>query len=689
MRLRTQLAFAFLLLAVVPLGAIVLYSYASSTQAFRRAVEAENQALAEEMEDRLWSTRERLKVQIAEVGKHLPFGSPASPEALERVGVSGDRILAQVAAGMGEALPYVESLEFIPEAPPAPASPGAPQGKRPAAVLFLDPSGPTKTTKTMKTMKMTAPALPSTEEIRKTTGAMAETLRHKEKILASVRVGLEAREEALRQAAAAHGELSPSELEALEKGRKKTWNVIGDDLDCTIGDKSRVVGKVRAQVRAQALLQNVLAATRRDRGEIPFAVDAEGHLYAARPEDMEALRALPLADKEGEGASDSWVIASKEEAETGLRFGIARPIGAALEEMRRTTARNFTWGLGLIGLCFAGIFPLSGRITRNVGTLTTGAEQIARGDLTARVPVRSKDELGRLADAFNRMAHDLSEHQERLLAEERLRKEREIERRLLEAEHDRKSRELEQARQFQLSLLPRELPARPDLELAVYTRTAAEVGGDYYDVLQGEDGSLTLAVGDATGHGAAAGTMVTVVKGLFTARAGETSPARFLREANGVIKRMQLGRMAMALSVLQLRDRKVRFASAGMPPVFLHRARTGEVEEVCLEATPLGALADCDYPERELEVEPGDTLLLLTDGFPELQGASGDLLGYARVPEIFAASAAKPPGEIIADLTAAVEAWRGEMPLQDDVTFVVLKVREGLSRGLADGLPLL
>jgi serine phosphatase RsbU (regulator of sigma subunit) len=679
MRLRTQLAFAFLLLAVVPLGAIVLYSYVSSTQAFRRAVEAENQALAEEMEERLWSTRERLKIQIAELGRHLPFGSPASPEALERAGVSGDRILAQVAAGMGEALPYVESLEFIPEAS---AAPGAVQGKRPAAVLFLDPSGAMKTLKTIELPKPPAPPVPaasgtpSAEEIRGTAEAVAEKLRQKERILASVRESLKAREEALQAAASARAELSPSELEALEQGRKKTWNVIGDDLDCTIGDESRVVGKVRAQVRAQALLQSVLAATRRDRGEIPFAVDAEGHLYAARPEDVTALRGLSLAG-EGEGASDSWVIASKEEAETGLRFGIARPIGAALQEMRRTTARNFAWGLGLIGLCFAGIFPLSGRITRNVGTLTTGAEQIARGDLTARVPVRSRDELGRLADAFNRMAHDLSAHQERLLEEERLRKERELERRLLEAEHDRKSRELEQARQFQLSLLPRELPARPDLELAVYTRTAAEVGGDYYDVLQGDDGSLTLAIGDATGHGAAAGTMVTVVKGLFTARAGETAPASFLREANGVIRRMQLGRMAMALSVLQLRGRTVRFASAGMPPVFLHRARTGEVEEICLEATPLGAMADCRYPERELEVETGDTLLLLTDGFPELQGASGDLLGYARVPELFAASAAKPPGDVIADLTAAADAWRGEMPLQDDVTFVVLKVREG------------
>ncbi|HYG65969.1 MAG TPA: SpoIIE family protein phosphatase, partial [Thermoanaerobaculia bacterium] len=481
-------------------------------------------------------------------------------------------------------------------------------------------------------------------------------------------------------------DLSPSQVAALEKSRQKTRHVLGEDLKCTIRAANGVVGRVRAQIKAQALLHSVLVSTPRDRGAVPFALDADGHLYVAREEDRARLRNLPLTggqagEQDNDLAGEPWVVASKEEPETGLRFGIARPIGQALEEMRRTAARNFGFGLGLVGLCLAGVFPLSGRISRNLESLTAGVEQIAHGDLTARVTVRSRDEFGRLAGAFNRMAFDLSRHQEQLLEQERLRKEQELERRLLEAEHARKSRELEQARQFQLSLLPRELPSRPDLEVAVHTRTAAEVGGDYYDFLLGEDGTLTVAIGDATGHGAAAGTMVTAAKGLFTGGAAGTGPARFLGHANSVLKRMQLGRMAMAMSVLQLRGRRLTMSAAGMPPVLLHRAATGAVEEICLEATPLGALADCVYPERELELEPGDTLLLLTDGLPELLGEGGEPLGYPRLHELFAAAAGREPQEVIRHLAAAADTWRGAEAPVDDMTFVVLQVRK--ERGVA------
>jgi serine phosphatase RsbU (regulator of sigma subunit) len=310
-----------------------------------------------------------------------------------------------------------------------------------------------------------------------------------------------------------------------------------------------------------------------------------------------------------------------------------------------------------------------------------GVERLGRGDLAARVPVRSRDEFGRLGEAFNRMAAELHENQARLLEEERLRKEREIERRLLEAEHARKSGELEQARRFQLSLLPRELPRRTDLEIAVYVRTATEVGGDYYDFRQLEDGGLTIAIGDATGHGAAAGTMVTVVKGLFTAAGGELPPADFLGHANEVIRRLQHGRMAMALSLLRIRGRRLTMASAGMPPLLIYRAQRGAVEEVCLHATPLGVIggiggmAEPAYPECEADLAPGDTLLLMTDGFPELLSPAGDPLGYPRASELFAAAAGKDPEGVLADLTAAGEQWSAGAPLHDDVTFVVLKVR--------------
>jgi serine phosphatase RsbU (regulator of sigma subunit) len=449
------------------------------------------------------------------------------------------------------------------------------------------------------------------------------------------------------------------------------------DLSHPIESGGESLARIRPNIRMDALMSRIFAL-RRAQGEVLFALDAAGRTVAMTPGGERRLAKVPIScdPHPGHSHSPSWVVVTKKDPESGLCFGVARPIRESLVDMRSAAVRNFAYGLGLVGLCFAGVFPLSGRITRNLSRLMEGVERLGRGDLAARVPVRSRDEVGRLGDAFNRMAAELHENQARLLEEERLRKEREIERRLLEAENARKSGELEQARQFQLSLLPRELPRRAGLDLAVHIRTATEVGGDYYDFLEGGDGSLTIAIGDATGHGAAAGTMVTVAKGLFTARAGDLPPAAFLTHANEVIRRMQLGRMAMALTIVRLEGRRLTVSAAGMPPLLIRRARGGgEVEEVCLNATPLGALAEPAYAERTADLEAGDTLLLTTDGFPELLGAGGDPLGYPRAAEHFAAAAGQDPGSVIASLVAAGDSWRAGAPLHDDVTFVVVRVR--------------
>ena len=91
----------------------------------------------------------------------------------------------------------------------------------------------------------------------------------------------------------------------------------------------------------------------------------------------------------------------------------------------------------------------------------------------------------------------------------------EAEKRALEAENERQTKELEDARKLQLSMLPREIPKFPGYQVAVFMKTATEVGGDYYDFSTGEGPTLNVAFGDATGHGMQAGTIVTLMKGLF------------------------------------------------------------------------------------------------------------------------------------------------------------------------------
>ena len=106
----------------------------------------------------------------------------------------------------------------------------------------------------------------------------------------------------------------------------------------------------------------------------------------------------------------------------------------------------------------------------------------------------------------------------------------------IEAENERRAKELEEARNLQLSMLPKQVPQLPGLDIAAYMKPATEVGGDYYDFYVGEDGTLTAAVGDATGHGLRAGTMVTAMKSLFNTHAQERDITHIFKQSSGALK---------------------------------------------------------------------------------------------------------------------------------------------------------
>ena len=97
------------------------------------------------------------------------------------------------------------------------------------------------------------------------------------------------------------------------------------------------------------------------------------------------------------------------------------------------------------------------------------------------------------------------------------------------------------------------------------------------------------------------------------------------------------------------------------------------MEEITLAGMPLGGL-EFDYGERRIEVAPGDTLLLMSDGFPELLNADGEPFGYPRARKAFEEAARKAPAEIISSLEQTAEEWAGTEPPNDDLTFVVLRV---------------
>jgi len=252
----------------------------------------------------------------------------------------------------------------------------------------------------------------------------------------------------------------------------------------------------------------------------------------------------------------------------------------------------------------------------------------------------------------------------------------EAEARAIEAEDKRKTHELEEARKLQLSMLPKKLPQPPGFDISVYMKTAHEVGGDYYDFFESDDGTLTIAVGDATGHGLKAGTLVSIIKGLFLNEAGELQPEihAFFDKSNRIIKQMNLGNLFMGLTLVRIKHNKGVIASAGMPPVYLYSKKNRTVEEIVLKAPPIGAFNDFSYSHREVKLTKGDTLLLLSDGLPELFNPDEEMFGYTRLKKLFARIGDRTPKKIIADLVAAGDSWLKGKPQDDDMTFVVLTV---------------
>jgi serine phosphatase RsbU (regulator of sigma subunit) len=257
---------------------------------------------------------------------------------------------------------------------------------------------------------------------------------------------------------------------------------------------------------------------------------------------------------------------------------------------------------------------------------------------------------------------------ERTIEDERRRQE-------LEAENEQRARELEGARQLQLSMLPKIVPQLPHLEIAAYMKPATEVGGDYYDFHLADNGTLTVAVGDATGHGLKAGTVVTAMKSLFRTFAAEPEIVPVFNQSSRVLKEMNLRSLFMGLTMIKLNGRRMKISAAGMPPVLIYRAETGLVEEVMIKAMPLGSVTGYSYRERELTLGCGDVIVLMSDGLPERFNQSGEMFDYSRTKESLAHAAILSPREIIERLVSAGEAWAEGRPQDDDITFVALKVK--------------
>jgi serine phosphatase RsbU (regulator of sigma subunit) len=239
-------------------------------------------------------------------------------------------------------------------------------------------------------------------------------------------------------------------------------------------------------------------------------------------------------------------------------------------------------------------------------------------------------------------------------------------------EDNRKTQELEVAKALQLSFLPKALPSRDDLEIAAFMRSSTEVGGDYYDFIIQKDGSIFSICGDATGHGVASGMMVSVTKtGLNSIN--ELAPNMLLKTLNQVIKKLDLGKLRMSLNIVKILENKILITSAAMPPLFLYKASTQEVEEILQINLPLGSLNTESFELIERTFEKGDVLLQLSDGLPEAPNKNGELFDYHRVQSLLALNGKNSAAQIKSSLIESADNWLEGANNPDDITFIVIK----------------
>jgi sigma-B regulation protein RsbU (phosphoserine phosphatase) len=404
--------------------------------------------------------------------------------------------------------------------------------------------------------------------------------------------------------------------------------------------------------------------TERKQGEIPFAIDASGTLHTPDPADRAKLEGLPLpypdkreaAAETDKNEAQNWVIATGKDKPSGVIFGIARPIGSSLADLRLTAVRNLGYGLLFVCLAIVGIVPLSGRMTRELRILTGGVERLAGGDRSARVQVRSKDEFGTLASAFNQMAEQLDEKEKRLVAQERFRK------------------EIELCREIQHAFLPKKDFLFDGIRTRGISIPAREVGGDFFNYFLLDSSRLALMIGDVSGKGLPAALLMAnfqaAVKAMLPLESNLSKLAVDLdREIESNTPPEQF--LTLFIATLDLKSRVLQYVSAGHNPQLLFR-RDGSMLELESTGRPLGLLQGGGYEEVRFTLGKGDRLFLYTDGLVEAENEGGQEFGMQSLERIVAETATRDFEDSLEFVQKAVQNHRGTIEPGDDATMMLV-----------------
>jgi serine phosphatase RsbU (regulator of sigma subunit) len=303
-------------------------------------------------------------------------------------------------------------------------------------------------------------------------------------------------------------------------------------------------------------------------------------------------------------------------------------------------------------------------ILDDVKGLAEAARRFGAGDLSHRIEVRGRDELGSLSASFNTMAQDIEENQELLLEKERL------------------EADLKLARDIQQRMLPQSPPVLPGLDVAGISIPSREVGGDLFYFLPVPEGRLGLTIGDVSGKSVAAALLMSnVLAALKTEARLVEREDQILTHLNRLIaEQVEPGRFVTFFYGVVDRERhRLTYACAGHNPPLLVKKDAG-TDWLREAGVPLGVLPDQTYQPAEVPMEAGDVLVLYSDGVTEAEkptaSAEPEFFDDRRLEQTVLETHHKSASAIIQAVVDAVHEFTGGADLSDDLTLVVVKIVE-------------
>jgi len=249
-----------------------------------------------------------------------------------------------------------------------------------------------------------------------------------------------------------------------------------------------------------------------------------------------------------------------------------------------------------------------------------------------------------------------------------------------ERERQRMEQELEIGRNIQQGLLPQGLRDFPHLELSGIQYPCQEVGGDYFDVFALSEDRTAFLIADVSGKGLGAALLTTMLQGALSGMTLGVEPAKVLRHINRFLcEHAMVGRYATLFFALVDNAGVLDFINAGHPAPLLLRGES--VSDLYTDGSfPVGLVEEAEFTSMRTQLEPGDTLVLFTDGVTEAQDLDKQLFGFERLRDAVVGGSRKSVAELQQSILDAVAEFSQGAEAADDVTLLTVRYRRPAAR---------